>query len=369
MLTNICYLDIVNNKPILLSKKDIPLEDIKFVTSKGVILNDVDIVDLYKKKYNPGKIKEQQIIILSELDKIINQVKDILVILTDSKVSIDTEYDQVNNIIDTELFNVDFDIDTFFHNIGINLSIYYNNESYNKNSVSLDGLNRIDSAKKTLYYSMLESNWISSDDKYVDLGFVHVSFFFNQFLNVFNFLLKIKNKLSFFFSSLLENKEAMDKGINLFFLQFEYLVLFDIFYSTLLCSIYKVKMGNDLGLFRANYARYCRDASFDMFNLYFSDIGLFNVDMFMVLKTSILLSVEDSLYLHLNEKNTVSSFGQLLSAKLNDSLFVFNEGGTFAYLYDDCLIDFNYLLCMVKSLRFTFFTPPFFFSSFIDKHD
>lgn len=151
-------------------------------------------------------------------------------------------------------------------------------------------------------------------------------------------------------------------------MQFEYLVLFDLFHHTSGRLLYKFIREHGPNLVKENYARYCVDFSSRLFNIFFSGISLFKVESFIPLRLGLYLSLEYSFSLHLNEKKDISSFCTLLSEKIKDSHFVIKEEGTFAYLYDDCIIDFDYIICMLHSLRYTYFMSPYFLSSFIDKY-
>lgn len=197
MYSNVFYPDVIEDKPILLSQKNVPLKDIKFAHSKGVIIDDINIVSLYKKKYNLDEIKQYQVVIFALLQNMICDIKNILVVLTDGKVRIDTEENEVNNVIQKEII----DFDAFFDNTGIKLSDYYNSSSFD-DLINLNNINDLDKtviAKKMLYITIAELGWVRNNDGKVDLRCVDIYLLFNQFLDVFNLFLKIKNKISLFF--------------------------------------------------------------------------------------------------------------------------------------------------------------------------
>ena len=51
-----------------------------------------------------------------------------------------------------------------------------------------------------------------------------------------------------------------------------------------------------------------------------------------------------------------------------NSYFVVENIDDYGYLYDDCIIDFDYILCMVNSLIYSYCTRPHYLSSFLKKN-
>jgi len=295
--------------------------------------------------------------ILSTLDEFINEIKEILIVLSGGEISIFIDNNEFEQTLKKVFLEGDLDIDSFFSSIGVNLSSYYNSSEFNRFDLNLDFLDRGDKIKKILYLYFIEVDSIIEGDKCVKLGFIHIYLAILHFLDVFSLFLKIKKKLSLFFFFLFENKSVIDKSIDTFFFQFEFLMLLDLFYHNYVYSHYKYVRAYGSGYDVKHYPRLCRESSEQIFNIYFKNIGLLN--KFESIKCCILIALEKELE---NQKNVMDR------KKYIDSYFVVEDKDNFCYLYDDCIVDFNYILRMVVSLKYSYCVEPLYLISFFKKN-
>lgn len=118
------------------------------------------------------------------------------------------------------------------------------------------------------------------------------------------------------------------------------------------------------------YASHCKDYSAQSFDAFFPSISLFNREPFMSVKDCILFALEDDFNSKLSNKVVpFRTFARSLYDMVNDSFFICKQEDIYAFFYDDCLIDFNYILSMLDSLRYTYFMRPRFLYTFINKYD
>jgi hypothetical protein len=134
-------------------------------------------------------------------------------------------------------------------------------------------------------------------------------------------------------------------------------MLFDLFYHDYVYSHNKYvrAYGSDYDI--KHYPRLCRESSEQIFNIYFRNVGLLN--KFESIKCCIFIALEKELE---NQKNVIDRI------KYIDSYFVVEDKEKFCYLYDDCLIDFNYILRMIVSLKYTYCVEPLHLLSFLRKN-
>lgn len=216
-LKKICYLDMVDEKPVLCEQKDVILDGAKCVKMDETLCDGISVIHLYKNKYSKEEIKEQQSTIFLKLNEIIDQTKEILCILTEGKVTVDMTNDEVSHVVDYEMMLEEFDIDTFFDNVAINLSAFYNSSDFHRDDLNCHSTDKKVMAQILLYTRFVESEMIMSYDKKVNIRFCEVYETFCNYLYNFTLLLKIEKKLKNFFSYLLLDEEIDDKSIDFLF--------------------------------------------------------------------------------------------------------------------------------------------------------
>jgi len=366
MKDKITYLDILDDKPVLLTKSDYLLDEIKIIKS-DTVLDTINIIDLYKNKYNKYEIEKQQLVIFSKLHETIDEVKEILVLLSDNKLSMEIDNNIFEQIFNEQIFLKEHNFDQFCTNIGTTLSNYYNSSDFDRVGTTLSNLNKETKIKKMLFLYLLEVNSVGLNDEIIKIGCVHIDVAMNHFLNIFCLLMKIEKILFLFFSHLLNDLKVFDRNINNFFLQFEFLILFDLFIHS---SVYNYSKDNklyDLDYTIENYPYLCRESSVYIFNICFKNVGLLNT--FSSIKDCIFIALENDFYDVLNvKKKTIPYFLEYLCDQYLDSYFVLENETQYGFLYSDCIVDFNYILCMVESLKYSYYRVPFFLDNFIAKN-
>jgi hypothetical protein len=96
--TNIFYLTTTDNQIKFNIKNDYLFNDlylVDFSANTTFKFSDFNFLTLYKNKYNKEEIKQQELILFAELQKIINQVRQVLSVLTDGKLS--------TSVVDTDV--------------------------------------------------------------------------------------------------------------------------------------------------------------------------------------------------------------------------------------------------------------------------
>lgn len=368
--TNLFYLTTTDNQIKFNIKNDYSFDDlyiIDFSANTTLKFSDFNFITLYKNKYSKEDIKQQKLIVFADLQKIINQVRQVLSILTDGKLStsiVETDVDFFLN--STIIQNAELDVDLFFGNIGHKLTDLYRSDTFIKDSASFESIEQ--QALVRLYWYFIEVESLL-DNVEVSLGFVHIYDAFCYYWNVFNFLLEIKKKFSFFFISLLSAESIYDKDINLFFLQFEFFVLIDIFHHNSYSHLNKYKINFGLENYKQNYVTYCKEVSYRLFLHYCGKTRLLDSKSVSYYDVAILTALEN----YFRTKRDVSgsySFSDSFYKECKDFISVLeivDVDNKFGVLYNDCILDLSYILSMVEALNYSLMVSPFFLNRFISK--
>jgi hypothetical protein len=258
-------------------------------------------------------------------------------------------------------------MDFFFDNIGNKLTDLYKSDTFIKESDSFESAEQ--QALVRLYWYFIEVEYVVEPFE-VYLGFVHIYDAFCYYWDVFKFLLEIKKKFSSFFLSLLSDESVYDKEINLFFLQFEFFVLIDIFHHNSYSHLNKYKINFGLENYNQNYVTYCKEVSYRLFLHYCGKTRLLDSKPVSYYDVAILTALENYFKTKIDASGSSYSFSDSFCKEFNDCISVLeivDKSDKFGVLYNDCLLDFNYILSMIEALNYSLMVSPFFLNRLISK--
>lgn len=106
-----------------------------------------------------------------------------------------------------------------------------------------------------------------------------------------------------------------------------------------------------------------------IFYMMFSNSNISLLHKFKPIETCFLMALEDKFKEFLSdEKYSIFYYSDYLHNQYLNSVFVVydDENNTYNYLYDDCIIDFNYFFDIVNGLKYAYNRTPLFLNSFLD---
>lgn len=346
---NIICLEYQNNIPILVAKKNIKIERL-------------NIINKFKEKYTKKELVLQQENILANLNTKILEVKEVLVYLSNNILDINVDNSLFYDKFINDVMVACEDYDQYCTDIAKNLAKEF--MLLNINSLTELKSLFISNHKKIMYTYLEESYSFISNPKYREIGFIHIDEPINSFLTIFQFLLKIKEMFVMFFDTLIIGTDisTLDEAIiNNFFSQYEFIVFLDSSEYLSRCHITKFINKNGVTSFYNNFPAYISGESSKLLD----SIFICNNQQYMF-KSPKLFSF--MLYLETKHKEIIikDHLYNFLRENYKDSIFVSSNSidNTYSYFYDDCIIDFNYVNCMINGLVYTYYMDHFFISDF-----
>jgi hypothetical protein len=199
-----------------------------------------------------------------------------------------------------------------------------------------------------------------------------------DFLSKFRVLLEIKTIYLDFFNYVLDKQPLIEeekKKINIFFLQYEILVLFDFFFTHLSCkegfmysSYHKFKGGKDISLsvFYRDFLLYCHRNCKDEFKVFLPEVSImFKVDC---LYDVIVLSLIDK-YRNTSQQQLCSEMCAAIGSRLFVDADVSKEKKRYTFFFDSSIVDLAYVADISTSLTYFFVKPSIFFTKFFQRYE
>lgn len=336
---NIICLEYQNNIPLLVKKKNIKVEPL-------------NIVNKFKEKYTKKELILLQENILSNLNKRIREVKEVLVYLSNNTLDINVDdylfYDKFIN----DVMVACEDFDKYCTDIAENLSKEFMLLHIN----SLTKLNNliIPNHKKIMYTYLEKSYSFISKIENRNIGFIHVDQPMDNFLEVFKVLLKIKKMFITFFNTLIIGTDigtADTVLIDNFFSQYELMAFLDFYEHTSERNLSKFITEKGINEYHKNFPLYVSDKCKEAMSSIFTDGTQY---MFNSIKLIPFILCLKTTHKKIIEKKHIHNF---IREHYKNCLFILNDStdNTYSHFYDDCIIDFNYVSKMINGLEYIYY--------------
>jgi hypothetical protein len=343
-------LEYKNNIPILVEKKDIEIEPL-------------DVISKFKEKYTKKDLVVEQEKILLSIDNKILKIKEVLVYLSSGLLDLNVDnYSFYDRFVDEVIVACEY-YDQYCTDIAEKLSEEFKFLGINS-LLELDNPS-IPNHKKILYTFFEKRYSFINNPKCRKIGFRHIDEPLNDFLMIFEMLLKVKEIFIAFFNILIldTNIDIQDRTlINNFFLQYEFIVSLDVSEYMTRYSGRSSLFNNCVNTYYAHFPSYITQMTKNVLNDIFISTSQYilkkpnNMPFYVFLETKHKeIIVKEHLCDFLIDNYTNSIFIQYNSTS-----------NTYSYFYDDCIIDFDYVSNMVDGLEYTYYMKQYFISNFLD---
>lgn len=346
----IICLEYQNNIPLLVEKQNIKIEPL-------------DVISKFKEKYTTKELVQHKDNILRKLDKKILDVKEVLVYLSSDILNLHVDNSLFYDKFVNEVMVACEDYDQYCTDIAEKLSEEFKLLDVN-NLFELDN-SRIPNHKKIIYTYFEKRYSFINNPELRKIGFIHIDMPINEFLMIFEMLLKVKEMFVMFFNILIFNTNTDMKEIiliNNFFLQYEFIVSLDVSESTSRRGRSRSIYNNSLDSYYTHFPSYTTQMAKDKLSSIFS-----STTQYLLKKPN---NMPFLVFLETKHKEIIGNthLYDFLIDNYTNCLFIQSDAknNTYNYFYDDCIIDFNYVSNMIDGLEYTYYMGRFFIANFLN---